>query len=772
MKIGILIDRLNIGGVEKIAIEEVIALRKLGEDARLVVLRDKAVVSNAFPDLLCDVPIVYLDQRLPKFLRFSFRFPMFHFFSFFHLSYPFLLPFVVKRKEFDYFIVHGTYTCLSAISIKKIRKIQFSAYIWDPASYILGRVYGGRLLSPVMWSLKKIATALDRFLINNMDNVLAGGPAHNTFIHRMNQSKNIEVIYPSVHPSNKPLKKDDYVLMVTAWKEGKNPEYIFDIVKKLPNIHIKMVGKWVDPLYRKAFEKSVKANGFTKQIDIIGEVSESELSQFYAHARVLLQTNDDRGFGMPAIEAAGRGTTFIIPEGQGVCDLFTDGKDGYYTKEKDTKAIVSLLKKLINNKELSVSMGKDALERVKSNYSWAKHAQKLDIVIKKSLNLEHKSLHVLFTGLVSSNMLSGGDQLFLDIAPRLPKDIKITIITPSFAKAHWDNIDQANIELRLLPRNIFDLKDNPLLIFLSYLVRSWQVYWILKKEKIQTIYSCSDIAYADIWPAYLIAGRDPQIKWLSRIYHVLLPPDNRQGSFVVNIIAFRLQRLSFWMMKKRSSTVLALNLKLHDEVLDLGFPSDRLAILGAGIDFKKINNFKPKKQYPYDVVVLGRIAPVKGIFDAVKIWKKVQETLPNIELGWIGGGGENYQNQLSELLADNSISDSFHLLGFVDKDEVYSILKRAKVFLCPDHENGWGLAVCEAMASGLPVISYNLDIFGSVYKKGFKSVNLFDTDSFANEIIKLLGNENKRIKIAKDAVDQARQFDHQRVIDDLVGFLG
>ena len=384
MKIGILIDRLNVGGVEKIAIEEVIALRKLGEDAQLVVLREKAVVQDAFSDLLRDVPIVYLDKRLPRPLRFSFRFPVFSFFSSFHLTYPLFLPFVVKRKEFDYFIVHGTYTCLSAITINKTRKIKFSAFIWDPASYILDRAYGARFLAPVLWILKKTAYVLDKFLINNMDNVLVGGPAHNAFIHKINPRKNIEVIYPSVHLISKPLKKDDYVLMVSAWKNGKHPEYILEIVRKLPDIHIKMVGKWIDPLYRQEFEKLVKGNGLAKQIEIVGPVSESELSEYYAHARVLLQTNDDRGFGMPAMEAAGSGTTFIIPRGQGVCSLFVDGEDGFYTKEKDTETILKLLRQLMENKELATRIGNKAWEKAKNNYSWEKHAQELRLLIDKT----------------------------------------------------------------------------------------------------------------------------------------------------------------------------------------------------------------------------------------------------------------------------------------------------------------------------------------------------------------------------------------------------
>ncbi len=383
-----------------------------------------------------------------------------------------------------------------------------------------------------------------------------------------------------------------------------------------------------------------------------------------------------------------------------------------------------------------------------------------------------KTLHVLFTGLVYKGVITGGDQLFLDIAPRLPKDLRITIVTSEFAKSYWDEIDQSNIELKLLPPNIFENKSNPFLIFISFVIRAWQTYQILKKDDVQTVYSCSDISYADIWPAYWLRASQPNVKWISRVYHVLLPPKERQGNWFVNIIAFRLQRLSFWMMKRRGTSILALNSKLRDELLALDFPKNKLDILEAGIDFEEIRKFKKTASYPYDVVVLGRIAPVKGIFDTVKAWEKVHTAIPGARLAWLGGGGDNHKKKMVEMIKQRSLSDTFELLGYVSKDEKYNILKNAKVFLCPDHENGWGLAVCEAMASGLPVVSYDLDIFGNVYHKGYRSVPLFDTESFAKKIIELLQDSSLRKSISNDAISQASEFDHKNVVDKLVKFIG
>jgi len=382
------------------------------------------------------------------------------------------------------------------------------------------------------------------------------------------------------------------------------------------------------------------------------------------------------------------------------------------------------------------------------------------------------TLHILFTGLVSELSLSGGDQLILDIAPRLPKDIKIVIITPEFGKKHWKKLDTTNIEFRFLKKNLFDLKDSTIFIFISYTIRAWQAYRILKREKkVEAVYSCSDVAYADIWPAFFISIRNPRTKWLTRVYHVLLSPHKRQGGVFANILAFYLQKLSFLMMKKRSTVVLTLNEKLRKEIIEIGFNQNKTQVLGAGIDFELIHKFKPTKKYKYNIVALGRIAPVKGIYDMVKIWKIVNRKRPELQFAWIGEGSKVYRQKITGMIKKERFDKSFSLLGFIDKKEVYNILKSADAFVCPDHENGWGLAVCEAMSCGLPVISYNIDIFGEVYKKGFISVDLSDTTSFADQLIEVINNTKLRNRLSQEAIQQAKEFDHTKVTADLLKYL-
>ena len=116
------------------------------------------------------------------------------------------------------------------------------------------------------------------------------------------------------------------------------------------------------------------------RVEITGAVSEARLLELYAHALVFLQINSDVGFGLPALEAAAQGCTFVIPEGQGVCDLLSGPGKGYFVPEKQTDAIVNILTSLFDNPMSAVKMGELAREQA-MGFSWKGHAERLrDIV--------------------------------------------------------------------------------------------------------------------------------------------------------------------------------------------------------------------------------------------------------------------------------------------------------------------------------------------------------------------------------------------------------
>ena len=382
LRIGVLIDQLRYAGVEKIAVNEVLALRRMGFEAKLVVMQRGRLDKYVFKEILENIPVVFLSDRLPFTFRFSFKFPILSFFSLFHLTFPFLSSPKVGRKEFDILISHGTYTSFTAIALWKLRGIPFISYMWDPASYIVESVYSERIRFSLLLSLMKaIGMFVDKRILNNSRLILTACKTHLSLLNTQSVAGKVQLLYPSTDPASEVNRhKENYMLVATAWKDGKEPEYLFEIAKRNKDLKIVIAGSWHPKEYQQCFMEKLNSLRLQEQITVTGALSEEKMREIYGNALFFLQFKADIGFGMPALEAAANGCTFVIPEGQGVCDLFESGVDGFYIKEKDLEAMITYIKLFEREKDLATKMGMAAWTKVKQKYSWSQHAYDLSRV--------------------------------------------------------------------------------------------------------------------------------------------------------------------------------------------------------------------------------------------------------------------------------------------------------------------------------------------------------------------------------------------------------
>ena len=159
--------------------------------------------------------------------------------------------------------------------------------------------------------------------------------------------------------------------------------------------------------------------------------------------------------------------------------------------------------------------------------------------------------------------------------------------------------------------------------------------------------------------------------------------------------------------------------------------------------FDKIEKTEPA----YDGIFLGRLSPSKGIFELIDIWKKVTNVIPQAKLAIIGGGNKNTRDALLKKIRDANLEKNIDLLGFFEDEKAHSILKSGKVFLFPSHEEGWGIAIAEAMACGLPVVSWNLPSYGETFENHILQVKENDAGLFSKYVLDLLRDGSKRKEI-------------------------
>ena len=132
-------------------------------------------------------------------------------------------------------------------------------------------------------------------------------------------------------------------------------------------------------------------------------------------------------------------------------------------------------------------------------------------------------------------------------------------------------------------------------------------------------------------------------------------------------------------------------------VVSLG--TQPMAVIPNGVDTKRVDSV-PFDGYDRDVIYVGRMAShkkVSSLIEAMRILKK-RGRVPSLSL--VGDGPE-----VEALEAMASGLGNVEFLGQVESEEgVWSLIKGSRVFVMPSEREGFGIAVLEAVACGVPVI--------------------------------------------------------------------
>lgn len=380
MKVAVLIDRMNVGGVEKAAILQTIALTELGHDASLWVLSSDGVIPNAFRELTDKININFLDHNLRQPLRTSFRIPGFSFLSLFHFTYPFLIPSRLDDSTADLLISHNTYTTLSGIRIARRLGVPLNYYLHDPASYITSYVNGSKQ-PRILWKLLEVvALELDRYLIKKSAKTFLPGMLHQRFVGNLAKAcgRPIAIIPWGVNSSDSlPDKRDDYVVSVTSWKRHKGLEHLFTLAERFPQLKIVVAGAWPDKDYLEEVKSEILLRHIDAQIIITGHISEEELNSLYRFARAAIIVNAERGFGLSLIEAAAHGCPVIAPFECGASHLFENGVSAVFYPYGNMERLLQSVQLMMSDETKAHAIGARAWKVVKEDLSWKQHAQSL-----------------------------------------------------------------------------------------------------------------------------------------------------------------------------------------------------------------------------------------------------------------------------------------------------------------------------------------------------------------------------------------------------------
>lgn len=247
--------------------------------------------------------------------------------------------------------------------------------------------------------------------------------------------------------------------------------------------------------------------------------------------------------------------------------------------------------------------------------------------------------------------------------------------------------------------------------------------------------------FCDIVPA-LILKRRHGTRWIAWIHHRELHPAARPGKRLANELTWRMQAWSFrriarfadqvWLYDTDAGEQIATDLEL------LGLEPDRIRYMRNGIDLPAIEAV-PEPEKRFDAVMVG-VRPNKGAFDIVPVWREVQRLRPGTTLCLMGGMScrAALEAEIAAAGLSTLITFASRKEGWLEPAEHFARIKEARILFAPSHEEGWGIAHCEAMGCGLPVAAYDLPVYRRIFGEALATVPVGDHQALAALVVQLL----------------------------------
>jgi glycosyltransferase involved in cell wall biosynthesis len=141
----------------------------------------------------------------------------------------------------------------------------------------------------------------------------------------------------------------------------------------------------------------------------------------------------------------------------------------------------------------------------------------------------------------------------------------------------------------------------------------------------------------------------------------------------------------------------------RDELVGLGVDATRATVVYSGRD-PVVDPVTTGGSDEPSLVVLGRLVPHKRVELALETLAALRARHPGLVLHVIGHG--YWHDELVAAAARLGVTGSVRFHGFVDEATKNRLLASAWVNLLPSLKEGWGLAIVEAGALGVPSVAF------------------------------------------------------------------
>ncbi len=378
------------GGGERLVLEQVQGLRRLGHDVELfapIVDRDAC-----FPELIDQVGVHKLVPHPPKWLPGRVAFAVF-------LSCLLAPVLALRFRRFDVILAANQPSLWIALCAAQVLGKSYVAYLAQPNRVLYPRAIDlsvphpnldYRIFRMIATVLRPIVRRWDHLAVDRASLVLANGSYMAGVLEGI-YARPFESCPAGSHPglesaitgarregglvAGELVLPKPYVLLTNRHFAVKRFDYAIRALRLVPGAHLVITGAFT--AYTDEVRRLASDLGVADRVIFTGLVSDTVLSRLYSEAAVYVYPAPEEDYGMGIVEAMGHGVPVVAWRSAGPTSSVESGVNGMLVEPFDEEKFGRTINTLVVDPVQADKLGRAAWLRVNDGLGYASHCQHL-----------------------------------------------------------------------------------------------------------------------------------------------------------------------------------------------------------------------------------------------------------------------------------------------------------------------------------------------------------------------------------------------------------